>query len=118
MILLLIDADVHVARRCGACVHHEDRAFRTLFRTLLSLRSGFCHSRLLLNLSSLMGPPLRPANLRRYDWKSGGGGGGYVTRLNNDSTAYRNLAMELIFLCRFFIQIHEGSSNSSIRLRK
>ena len=55
---------------------------------------------------------------------SGGGGGGgstreiYVTRLNDDSTAYRNLAMELIFLCRFFIQIHEGSSNSSIQLRR
>ena len=40
-----------------------------------------------------------------------------VTPLNS-CIAYRNLAMELIFLCRFFVQTHEQNSNSSIRLRK
>ena len=42
----------------------------------------------------------------------------FVGSLQDDSRAYRNLAMELIFLCRFFVQAHEQSSNSSIRLRK
>ena len=41
----------------------------------------------------------------------------FVTPLNNDSWAYRNLAMELIFLCRFFVQAHERNLNSSIQLR-
>ena len=41
-----------------------------------------------------------------------------VGSLQDDSRAYRNLAMELIFLCRFFVQAHEQSLNSSIRLRK
>ncbi|KAF8477767.1 hypothetical protein DFH94DRAFT_92510 [Russula ochroleuca] len=41
----------------------------------------------------------------------------FVMWLNNDSKAYRNLAMELIFLCRFFVQAHKQSLNSSIRLR-
>ena len=31
---------------------------------------------------------------------------------------YRHLAMELIYLCRFFVQSHEQSLNYSVRLRK
>jgi hypothetical protein len=42
----------------------------------------------------------------------------FVTPLNTDSKAYRILAMELIFLCRFFVQAHEESLNSSVGLRK
>ena len=37
--------------------------------------------------------------------------------VNNDSS-YRHLAMELIFLCRFFVQAHEQSLNASNVLRE
>ena len=76
-----------------------------------------CYSLLNLSLSNLMGPsttnPVEPPpptfNFEKLS---------FITSLNNDSRAYRNLAMELIFLCRFFVQAHEQSLNSSIRLRK
>ena len=38
--------------------------------------------------------------------------------LKNEYRAYQNLAMELIFLCRYFVQAHEQSLNASARLRK
>ena len=37
---------------------------------------------------------------------------------NYGSRAYRNLSMELIFLCRFFVQTHSQCLDSSIQLRK
>ena len=58
-----------------------------------------------------MGPPrsrIQKLNLEVEEWL-------FVRSLNNDSRAYRNLAMELIFLCRFVV---EKGSKSSIQLRK
>jgi hypothetical protein len=81
------------------------------------LRSNlhFCLSRLLLNLLSynLMTPPIplaRRPTPESNKWT-------FFTPLNSDSTAYRNLAMELIFLCRFLVQAHKQTLNYSIQLK-
>lgn len=61
-----------------------------------------------------MGPPrsrIQKLNFEAEEWL-------FVRSLNNDSRAYRNLAMELIFLCRFLVQVHEKGSTPSIRLRR
>jgi hypothetical protein len=39
-------------------------------------------------------------------------------RKRTNAAAYRNLAMELIFLCRYFGQTHEQTSYSFVELRK
>jgi hypothetical protein len=83
----------------------------------------FCHSRLLLNLS--LSDPMDPLFARdprliardRQRRELERGLSAWLSAIN-DSRAYGNLAMELIFLCRFFVQAHEQSSNSFIRLRK
>ena len=87
----------------------------SLTSTTVTLRTRLPSSVLLLysiflSLYSLMGP----ATNRVTD---GRGRGPYETPLRF-CPAYRDLAMELIFLCRFFAQTHEQNSNSSIRLRK
>lgn len=38
--------------------------------------------------------------------------------LKSDPRAYRSLALEIIVLCRFFVQAHEQNSNYSVRLKK
>ena len=73
----------------------------------------FCQSRLLLNLSlsNLMSYSIDPPPLSNYElrkWSSA----------INDSEAYGNLAMELIFLCRFCVQAHDEGLDSSIQLRR
>jgi hypothetical protein len=65
-----------------------------------------CHSLLLLNLwlSNTMATPGVP---------------GYNLTLNfftSDSKVYRDLAMELIFLCRFLVEEHDQCLNSSTQL--
>jgi hypothetical protein len=41
----------------------------------------------------------------------------FFRSFNSNSWVYQNLAMELIFLCRFFVQANEESFSSSPRLR-
>jgi hypothetical protein len=60
----------------------------------------FCHSRLLFNPSSNLMVPLTLESEKRT----------FVRSLNHDKM-YGGLAMELIVLCRFFVQAHEQSLN-------
>ena len=81
-----------------------------------------CHFPLLLDLSKLMGNNASSANDNSdldqdLDWDLEVDKRLFSRSLNDDSKAYRNPAMELIFLCRFLVQAHEQSSYSSTMLR-
>jgi hypothetical protein len=71
------------------------------------------HEALLFILAHLMYPPSRPVHRPTPEFEIWS-----FASLNRGSRAYGNLAMELIFLCRFFIHAHKQSLNSSILLRK
>ena len=76
------------------------------------------HFPLLLDLSNLMGNNASSANDNSdLDWDLEVDKRLFFRSLNDDSKAYRNSAMELIFLCRFLVQAHKQSSYSSTMLK-
>ena len=42
----------------------------------------------------------------------------FYASLKKTSKTYQGLALEIIFLCRFFVQAHEQNTNYSVQLKK